>query len=53
MLLIGESSVHNTIVSHTAFTWDGFSQTLHDIMPWTIYMGVFSLAIEIVAAIYQ
>jgi hypothetical protein len=39
--------------SVVSFTWDGFSQTLHDIMPWTIYMGVFSLAVEIIAAMYS
>lgn len=38
---------------YTAFTFNGFSHTLKDIMPWTIYMAVLSLGVEIAAALYR
>eukprot|EP00118_Oscarella_pearsei_P025351 m.308033 g.308033 ORF g.308033 m.308033 type:complete len:675 (+) comp43282_c0_seq1:47-2071(+) len=42
-----------TVASSVGFTLRGFTDALHQIMPYTIYLGVVSLAVEILKAIYS
>ncbi|XP_065835923.1 lipase maturation factor 2-like [Oscarella lobularis] len=42
-----------TIVSSIGFSLKGFTAALHDVMPYTVYIGLVSLGIEILKAIYR